>query len=622
MSQRIPLLCEVIRRTAPDVVALQDSTPELAAALTAEIETGEQHQLHHDKAGDESEKGRLKVYGAELARELQQPHHGDGTRIGEGESTTPISSAAAESSVGKDEGSTSEDEKTEASPARTTASSSSVLSSAPCNYRLIGRARNGHCGEVQLFLKTTSRWEGEPLPGMGAGLTMELRSRPTADTHDETAAATPSEAKETNTPASASVPSPSPPPHRCVLTTLDLSYRGKSLGTHLQGLLSDAAVSEEGSPFTLQTQQPSSATASPLQRRGGRVVGQLDTHRAVVFDWVHHHIRPDVLVGNVFMGARERVPGCEDAWVWAGSPMGQERTTNTYARHRVDHLTNYFYFKPSPGVASKTAMERAMRVVMEEEQEEQDELRIGSPVAEAQGEEEGREDGATEATLSAEAKDQPGGEYVAPPSSSSSAAAAAQVVVPSDAAVGTPIPFDAYVGDADGAWYARSTKDANPQHENRSTKGPVDASPSSPSSLALSDLTTGMPEVAGRFQRCFFRSWVRRGPSSRSGHLSARPLLRQYRRCRVVVLRPMTEVELASEERAWHARYITTQYSRAGRKAAKRQQQPVTQDVTDGAAAGEDDTARSANAPLRVTHVPSRVRCSLSDQYPLLTLLS
>jgi type IV secretory pathway TrbL component len=93
-------------------------------------------------------------------------------------------------------------------------------------------------------------------------------------------------------------------------------------------------------------------------------------------------------------------------------------------------------------------------------------------------------------------------------------------------------------------------------------------------------------------------------------------------------------VELDAEEQAWHARYITAQYSPMNKK--KRQASKDgrhREDSADDAASSENgqDTradasegtaaATAEDASRRIARVPSRVRCSLSDQYPLLTLL-
>lgn len=560
-AERIPLVCETIRMAAPDLVALQDSTAELAAALTSA-----------DGGVAEAGTPGLHVHCAELAHELlRQGGH-------TGEVAGPV---AAEEGAGRKE----PPQLADAVPV-----AEAALPRAPaCRYRLVGRARNGRCGEVQLFIRDDSVWEAALLPGMGAGLTAELRSRAvTAAAADATTPSAPSPPTEGG---SASARTAVPGLHRCVVTTVDLSYRGKSLGTSSSGLLTSAAVSADGSPFTLETQQPSAsagqaegALTGSSSRRRGRAPDELDGHRAVALDWVHHHVRPDVLLGNLFLGAREHVRGFEDAWVRAGSPVGQERTTNTCARHRVDHRTNYFYFRPSPHAAPASAS-------------------LARPQQERSGDE---APGVRDA-----------------------------VVVPADAPVGTAVPLDAARDEASGAWRV-PTAPAAAIAEAPAERGGASGGAGEAAGVARRDDATqpvdgalGMPEVAGRFQRCLLRAWVRRGPGSRSGHHPTQPLLRQYRRCRVVVLRPMTEVPLSDAEQAWHTRYLAAQYGgrrvRAATASSGAPTARLDEDATPVSEESEGDAAAEHGAAAevpRVAAVKSRVRCSASDQYPLLTLLS
>lgn len=472
-------------------------------------------------------------------------------------------------------------------------------------------------------------WDAQLLPGMGAGLTVELRSRTPAVLPPRTskgdAPASDIASSEASNPTSSATrqggadPAGSEadsPCHRCVLTTLDLSYRGKSLGTNTEGLLADAAVSAEGSPFTLQTQQPSSLSAA---KRHGRAPGQLDAHRAMALDWVYHHVRPDVLVGNLFTGAREHVPGFEDTWVRAGSPAGQERTTNTCARHRVDHATNYFYFRPSRNVASSEAMQRLMRM-------DEAAATVSRPLSPPPP-----QPPTTDGTpRSAAAAQTTSGKTTETTSTT-------VVAVAADAPVGTPIPLAASRDSATGSWllcssacgggFVAGTEHCDGSAAASSAAECHRAAENGDDSVCTSgDITVGMPEVAGRFQRCLLRRWVRRGPASRSGRLSAHPFLRQYRHCRVVVLRPTVEVELSAVEQAWHTQYITAQYST--QKSAM-----LTPSATAEGEPGEAAAAAvAASQTIRVgegsslsprqARVSSRVRCSVSDQYPLLTLLA
>lgn len=616
-------MCETIRAAASDVVALQDSTPELAEALINGPDEG-----IVAKPPRPAPERRLRIYCAELARDLQQQQPSSASPTSSA-SAAPVAPGITVASLNAD----CHEPKPQTTGAPTPAASSptaSAASSPSYRYRLVGRARNGRCGEVQLFIKEGSVWDAQLLPGMGAGLTVELRSRtpavlpprtlkgdaPSSDiasseTHNSTSSATKQSGAD---PGGSEADSPC---HRCVLTTLDLSYRGKSLGTNTGGLLADAAISAEGSPFTLQAQQPSSLSAA---KRHGRAPGQLDAHRAMALDWVYHHVRPDVLVGNLFTGAREHIPGFEDTWVRAGSPAGQERTTNTCARHRVDHATNYFYFRPSRNVASSTAMQRLMRM-------DEAAATVRSPLSPPPP-----QASTTHGALrSAAAAGTTSGKTTETTSTT-------VVTVAADAPAGTPILLAASRDSATGSWQLRSSSACGGEFVEGAEHcdGSLEASSAMECHLAAEDgnddvctsgdITVGMPEVAGRFQRCLLRAWVRRGPASRSGHLSAHPFLQQYRHCRVVVLRPTVEVELSAAEQAWHTRYITAQYG-------THRFTMLTPSATAGSEPGEaaaaavaaSQTTRVGEAvpsSLRQARVNSRVRCSVSDQYPLLTLLS
>ncbi|CAC9475162.1 conserved hypothetical protein [Leishmania infantum JPCM5] len=623
MEERIPLVCETIRAAASDVVALQDSTPELAEALINGPDEG-----IVAKPPRPAPERRFRIYCADLARDLQHQRPSSASPTSSA-SAAPVAPVTTEAPLNAD----CHEQQPPTTDAPAHAASSLTLppaSSPSCRYRLVGRARNGRCGEVQLFIKEGSVWDAQLLPGMGAGLTVELRSRTSAtlpphtskgdaSTSDiassETSNQTSSAARQGGAdPVGSEADSPC---HRCVLTTLDLSYRGKSLGTNTEGLLADAAVSAEGSPFTLQTQRPSSLSAA---KRHGRAPGQLDAHRAMALDWVYHHVRPDVLVGNLFTGAREHVPGFEDTWVRAGSPAGQERTTNTCAQHRVDHATNYFYFQPSRNVASSEAIQRLMRM-----DEAAATVRRPLPPPPPQPP---TTDGALRSAAAAGTTS----------GKTTETTSTTIVAVAADAPVGTPIPLTASRDSATGSWQLRSSSACGggffegAEHRD----GSVAASSAAECRRAAEDghddvctsgdITVGMPEVAGRFQRCLLRRWVRRGPASRSGHLSAHPFLRQYRHCRVVVLRPTVEVELSAAEQAWHTRYITAQYntqkSAMLTPSATAEGEPGEGAAAAVAASQATRVGEGSFSSPRQARVSSRVRCSVSDQYPLLTLLA
>ncbi|RNF03397.1 hypothetical protein TraAM80_05760 [Trypanosoma rangeli] len=53
MQERIPLLCSTIREAAPDIVALQDSLPEVAEALCCRSTPGKISELHGENTGPE-----------------------------------------------------------------------------------------------------------------------------------------------------------------------------------------------------------------------------------------------------------------------------------------------------------------------------------------------------------------------------------------------------------------------------------------------------------------------------------------------------------------------------------------------------------------------------------------
>ncbi|KAG5481996.1 hypothetical protein LSCM1_05709 [Leishmania martiniquensis] len=623
MAERLPLLCETIRNAGSDVVALQDSTPQLAAALTATPHEGTAPKLLTTAA-----EGRLRIHCAELARELQNRLSSSALPTS---SSLPASVAPQATEAPVTTGCHEQrQQSTDASAPAAGSPRATAASSLSCRYRLVGRARNGRCGEVQLFIKEGSAWDAKLLPGMGGGLTVELSSRTCAAPSPQSSASAAS-ASDTASSEPCDVTSPGTKRgseagsvcHRCVLTTLDLSYRGKSLGTNAEGLLADAAISAEGSPFTLQAQQPSSL---PAAKRYGRPPGQLDAHRAMALDWVYHHVRPDVVVGNLFTGAREHVPGFEDTWVRAGSPALQERTTNTCARHRIDRTTNYFYFQPSRNVVSPGVSERLARVVRSKAASSRPQSTPPTQPSTA--------DGALEKAAASETTE----------SQAMEAIATTVVAVAADAPVGTPIPLTASRDGTTGSWRVRSSsvraatlvEHAGDRHDGTaaSAAGAHGTTEGADDDVCASDdITVGMPEVAGRFQRCLLRGWVRRGPPSRSGHLSAHPFLRQYRYCRVVVLRPTVEVDLSASEQAWHARYLNLQNTK--RRPAT-SALSATAETASGDPEGEAEEPGSAVAdappitraeealsfPPRQARVSSRVRCSVSDQYPLLTLLA
>ncbi|KEG08738.1 hypothetical protein DQ04_06541030 [Trypanosoma grayi] len=415
LHERIPLLCSTIKEAAPDVVALQDSLPEVAEALCS----------------------------------FCPSHSSNG-------SGTPC----------------------KIRPAADTATEVAVKGP---QYELIGSVRNGRCGYLQLFRRCDSAWSGRLLPHCPC-LTAEFVS----DVRDGNNTATARTSSGGGGGGGASF----------VLSNVDLSYRGKSLAVGGKSMASPA-VSANGSPFTLRV-GPGEATAAAAATR---VKGQLDPHREAALTFVSHVARPDVLIGNFFMGRTDCVPGYDDAWVLAGAPAEHERTTNTFAHHKHDAETNFFYFVP--------------RDTRNE---------VGSLV-----------------------------------NSSTAAEVAA------DALLGARVPLNARRHDGDAGWSVAHavTATPSPKKDKAGEEG------------ATSEQEGTTPQVAGRFHRCFFRH-----QSSRH-HKRQLPLFRRYERRQLVVLKPFTEVPLTAEEAKSHSLNNKSDNSSEG-----------------------------------------RVRCSASDSYPILVLLS
>ncbi|RNF05139.1 uncharacterized protein Tco025E_07839 [Trypanosoma conorhini] len=361
MQERIPLICATIKEAAPDIVALQDSLPEVAEALC----------------------------GRSAPNKISEPH-GENLRPG------PATAAAGDNP----------------------------------QYEQVGAVRNGRCGYLQLFRRRDSLWGGRLLPACPS-LTAEFIS--TAQSGHDASNSSSSKAAAAGGAGGGL---------RFVLTNVDLSYRGKSLAVGGKPLASPD-VSANGSPFTLR--------AAPGTAARQRVKGQLDPHREVALTFLSQVARPDVLLGNVFMGREEAVPGYDDAWVLAGAPAEHERTTNTFFRHKHDAETNFFYFVP-------------------------------------------------------------------PEPHGTRAGDASETFPAADAPVGTPIPLNARPRCVDAAG-SHAAENAAVRHAE-------------------------VPQLAGRFQRCFFRRL------SSQHHRRQLPLFRRYERRQLVVLKPFTDVALTAGEAA------------------------------------------------------------------------
>ncbi|EKF26035.1 hypothetical protein MOQ_010288, partial [Trypanosoma cruzi marinkellei] len=262
IQERIPLICNTIKEAAPDIVALQDSLPQVAEALCSQLAPRQMGKPHDDN----------------IQAELVPTDTKDGPQ-----------------------------------------------------YELVGAARNGRCGCLQLFRRHDSVWSGRLLLSCPS-LTAEFVSTAPSVQHSASGKAT-----ETNNVAAATAVGGDGGGVRFVLTNVDLSYRGKSLAVGGMPLVSPD-VSTNGSPFTLHV-----APRTPARQR---VKGQLDPHREVALTFFSRVARPDVLLGNFFMGRDESMPGYEDAWALAGAPAEHERTINTFYHHKHDAETNFFYFLP------------------------------------------------------------------------------------------------------------------------------------------------------------------------------------------------------------------------------------------------------------------------------------
>ncbi|KAG8343404.1 hypothetical protein TRVL_05766 [Trypanosoma vivax] len=430
MQERLPLIRRTILDAAPDIVALQDSSPEVAETLCAT-----------------SSLASSPTCGGCVPNCAQ-------------------AGGANPSDINRD--------------ANCSEASSGVADAVP-RYELIGVARNGKCGYMQLFRRSDSVWRGCLVP-TSPSLTAEFVSTSGATSGraaDEVGTIT----------RGAEV--------RFVLTNVDLSYRGKSLGLDGKPIVTPG-VSVDGSPFTLSLARgvagDTRGAKQNYNNNNQRLRAQLDPHRDMALSFVSQVAEPDVLLGSFFMGQSETMPDYADAWVLAGAPTEHERTTNTFAKHKYDKETNFFYF----------VRERACR---------------GVDVAEA----------------------------------TADISESLSFKVGPDVQVGTPVPLDAKrIGVA--------AEDKPAASDNTTPRNDSSRSGQRPASLH---------QVAGRFQRCFFRN------ISSKHHKHQYPFVRRYTRRQLLVLKPFTEISLTAAEAQYYG--------------------------------GIDKR---------------RLRCSASDTYPVLVLLS
>lgn len=416
------------------------------------------------------------------------------------------------------------------------------------SYHCIQWTRNGQCGELQLFVRKGSPWRAKPVT-RGAGVSVEISYGQEEAARDVV---------EPSSPFSTSS-------YRLLISNVDLSYRGKSIG---RGGVPLAAPKEslDGSPF---------AFSSP-----GRREGELDVCRAAALEYVSQVNRPDILVGNFYMASRESLPGYRDAWIHAGAPSGHERTTNTFYHHRLDRETNFFYFVPSMHVvkSKKMAPKKCSTAC----------------------------------------------------STNDALPATGQVLTPS---IGDRLPLHATVANSSsGPKGVRSRQWIVPENELPKS---MDASAfrdedsdkwiQAQLSHPVYSSTVGVPEVAGRYQRCF----VPHTGTGSATHHPRSPFFKQCRKIRVLVLRPMTlRAKIGPFEQSWLAKAYTKKEGKSS--AATTSVEPLP------SVNGSDDNT-SEDAPL-VEDKDSKTLpresseemdtswktfpCAPSSQYPLLIMFN
>lgn len=614
LAERIPGIVATIRAAGPDVVALQDSTPEVAAALTgsntakdttnhnSNIDgvTGASH-VHGPAATSSSSSSPLVMDVLEsLAPQVallirwQQRLTGpaaaavagdDGDGGNNGCCCLPLSPLSTAPPTDKEEG-----------KATAAAVDAAPLPLPLPSYTLVATARNGRCGEVQVFSRVGSAWQVRPLPD-SPGATVELVcSDPSLSSSSSTSQGD-REKDASAVPSSSSAPPQQQQQQRLIrftLSNVDLSYRGKSLAVGGR-LLAGADVSRDGSPFSLvkgkagthntntidNNHHPTAAASGSQQRRAK---GELDAHRGVALDFLARVTRPSLLVGNLFMGKAEAMPSAGkhaygDAWAMAGGLGHQEHTINTFAAYGRAKFTNYFYFCPTAGVArSNSSSNRSARSDTDNT--------VGA------GEEQG------EATTTAEARI----ERVSP------------------AQIGASLPLSSTLSPSGREWEVPADSgDADDAH--------IDAT------AVATDL--GVPEVAGRSQRCFIRHYsggedttAAATATTATGPLDL-PVSQVFRRCRVLALQPAVVAALSPAEAAWHrqrgkvAPWVRAWDRRHHREATVEEDgmKNDNDDDDDNVSASTDSTGKDGGANASQP-LPGRVPCSLSDQYPLYVLLS
>lgn len=294
LQERIPFLCSTIIEAAPDIVALQDSLPEVAEAL---CNSHVLLDLVNKHTGDK-----------DLFAKLNEINVRDGTRYEQ---------------IG-------------------------FVRNGRCGYLQLFRRHDSiwHGRVLSSCPSLTAEFTSVELPGsnVGAATTESFTNNNVSNNNNCNNDKKVVDSSDSGGYGRNGI--------RFVLTNADLSYRGKSLAVSGLVPLVCPSVSVAGCPFTLRVSPSAMTTAGANQR----VKGQLDPHREAALTFLSRVARPDVLVGNFLMGRDETMTGYEDAWALAGAPANHERTVNTFVRHRYDAETNYFYFIPTETEKSPTAV--------------------------------------------------------------------------------------------------------------------------------------------------------------------------------------------------------------------------------------------------------------------------
>lgn len=510
-------------------------------------------------------------------------------------------------------------------------------------YNCIAWANNGRCGELQLFCRRGAPWRATPL-FRGAGVSMILTSLKNTDLSNEVdgevkrSTLSPSVASLSSLSSEISEEEKRKTSMQIIVTNVDLSYRGKSLGRHGQ-LWSTPYESLHGSPFSFSTSLKDHGKTT----KGRRPYGQLDVFRDLALQYVSSVNQPDILVGNFYMSQSETVSGYKDAWEVGGAPTVHERTTNTFQTHRIDKKTNYYYFLPSPSPSSssscrhhhrhphsvsggKTIPESSPVVAKSASSTTETEAGVVSGGMEQQQNQlwmEGREEvvgsqGAVGIPLPLAAYRQPVPVKLIEKEAGMDSPYSLSTAVNSDTGEDTKH----FMAASKWNWVVeKGDREDSPKTMNEEKLVATEQSAevvstddkiSLPSSYSFTlkgennegkfksqNVSLEMPEVAGRYQRCLFSLKHRLSCSATSKFSNRKTSFMHYfNTARVVVLKPFTlEATLSPEETAWHV-------SRLSRREMKRITLSSTSEMFDS----------NQKDPVKIT-------CGPSIQFPLLVQL-